>query len=77
MEGMIMQGDGRVDTGCVALHSCRRDSNNDYWGGVRVHKVDDRHAYMRCEVCGMRVAVPPETKSWQDLVNYFERDTGH
>jgi len=77
-EGFIIQGRGRTDVMAIALHSCQEvfDSETEFEkkasGCVDLKLVNEKQAYLVCRNCGMRVGVPGNIRTWNDLVEYFE-----
>lgn len=74
-EGSIIQGRGRTNVTCIALHDCCNygKAPERHSGCVDLVKAGLRHpvAFLNCRSCGMRVPIPTSIEDWDGVVAHF------
>lgn len=75
-EGSIIQGKGRTNVSCIALHNCcRYGKPKRHAGIVELIQVgfdeENPTKYLTCG-CGMRIQVPASLQTWDDVVRWFD-----
>ena len=75
-EGSIIQGIGRTNVGCIALHNCSLGTPTGHCGCVDLVTIglegEEIVKFLSCG-CGMRISIEPSVKTWEDLTAIYQK----
>ena len=73
-EGTVIQGRGRTNVSCFALHNCGHEPTEKHSGGVDLFHIGKEKSVLHCRQCGMRFVFDNRDswvgpiKTWDDFV---------